>query len=108
MLSFFMPSSLPILSWAKAAGACANVRASAAADIRSAIRVMEVMGRSFESGFESDECRYVQDGRAMAFVTGRMKFFGETTSGLIPQSSASTSATQQCGGRSGLNLELSD
>jgi hypothetical protein len=44
---------------------------------------MEVMGRSFKSGFESDECRYVQDGRAIAFVTGRMKFFGETTSGLI-------------------------
>src|ERR1700726_5024334 len=44
IVSFFMPSSLPILSWAKAAGASARLSETAAADIPSAMRVLMVMG----------------------------------------------------------------
>jgi len=52
MLSFFMPSSLPILSWAKAAGASARLSETAAAEIPSAMRVLRVIvGHPFENRF---------------------------------------------------------
>src|SRR6266702_8482784 len=50
--SFFMASSLLILSWAKAAGASARLSERAAAEIPSATRVrMVMMGHPFESWF---------------------------------------------------------
>ena len=44
MESFFMPSSLPILSWAKAAGDSARLSETRAAETPSAKREREVMG----------------------------------------------------------------
>jgi len=34
-----------------------------------------MVGDPFENGFESDGCRYVQDGRTIGFVTGCLKIF---------------------------------
>src|SRR5262249_54542619 len=58
IVSFFMPSSLPILSWAKAAGASARLSERTAAEIPSERR--EVMGLPFEGWLRtSGSCRPV-------------------------------------------------
>src|ERR1700738_3542728 len=76
IVSFFIPSSLPILSWAKAAGASARLSETAATETPSAKRVRMVMvGDPFERFQKSDGCRSVQDGRATGFVTRRFKIF---------------------------------
>src|SRR4051794_29696653 len=76
MDSFFIPSSLPILSMAKAAGTRARLSDRAAADTPSAMRVVIVIGwSSLRNGFESDLCRYVHDGAAIPFVTRCLKLF---------------------------------
>src|SRR5258708_10749409 len=71
MLSFFMPSSLPILSWAKATGASARLSESAAAEIPSAVRVrMVMMGHPFENRFlEATDAALILDAPTAPIVT---------------------------------------
>src|SRR5215469_5957957 len=58
IVSFFIPSSLPILSWAKAAPAKARPSESMAAEIPVAMRVRMVMiGHPSKNGLEGDWCR---------------------------------------------------
>src|SRR5258708_16509803 len=71
MVSFFMASSLPILSWAKAAGASARLSESAAAEIPSATRVrMVIMGHPFENRFlEATDAALILDAPTAPIVT---------------------------------------
>src|SRR5262249_46377314 len=89
IVSFFMPSSLPILSWAKAAGASARLSERAAAASPSERR--EVMGLSL-SWLTDKAARapLLVDPVAPALVTRRPKFFARF--GFLPPSAGFFSA----------------